>query len=457
MKQLINICVVLIFQANCVAQFGGQQIISTNADLPRSVYAADLDGDGNMDVISASEADDKVAWYKNTNGLGDFGSQIVITENLDAAIDVYAADLDGDGDMDVLSAAKQDDRIVWFENTDGLGSFSSQNIITTLTNGAISVFATDLDGDGDMDVLSASYNDNKIAWYENTDGLGNFGPQQIITNQAMSTRDVYAADLDGDDDMDVLAVSTASDEMLWFENLDGLGSFGAAKVITAIADGVLSVYAADIDGDGDLDVLSASLSDDKIAWYENTDGLGGFGIEKIITTSIGEQNMVYAVDLDNDGDVDVLSSSPGNNVIAWYQNNNGLGDFNAPQIITDNIDGPRSVLASDIDNDGDMDVLSASSSDDKIAWYENFTILGVEETLALNIKVHPNPANTVIFITNTSTYTISSIQIRDVQGKIVKQVNELVSQIYISNVEAGVYFVSIETDKGVITKKVIKE
>ena len=53
------------------------------------------------------------------------------------------------------------------------------HIITTNANGAFSVYATDIDGDGDMDVLSASFKDNKIAWYENTDGLGSFGPQII--------------------------------------------------------------------------------------------------------------------------------------------------------------------------------------------------------------------------------------------------------------------------------------
>ncbi|RLD77354.1 MAG: hypothetical protein DRJ15_13690, partial [Bacteroidetes bacterium] len=91
----------------------------------------------------------------------------IITTNADGAYWVYAADIDEDGDMDVLSASLSDDKIAWHENTDGQGSFSSQQIITTNADGAISVYATDIDGDGDMDVLSASFDDNKIAWYEN--------------------------------------------------------------------------------------------------------------------------------------------------------------------------------------------------------------------------------------------------------------------------------------------------
>ncbi len=80
---------------------------------------------------------------------------------------VHAADLDGDGDPDVLSASEIDAKIAWYENLDGLGTFGPQQVITTQALWATSVYAADLDGDGDPDVLSASYNDNKIAWYEN--------------------------------------------------------------------------------------------------------------------------------------------------------------------------------------------------------------------------------------------------------------------------------------------------
>jgi len=82
-----------------------------------------------------------------------------------AASHRYAVDLDGDGDMDVLSATQYDDKIAWYEN-DGSESFTARTI-TTSADGAYSVYAVDLDGDGDMDVLSASRYDDKIAWYEN--------------------------------------------------------------------------------------------------------------------------------------------------------------------------------------------------------------------------------------------------------------------------------------------------
>ena len=95
--------------------------------------------------------------------MAQFGSQQVITTAADGAYSVFATDLDGDGDQDVLSASYFDDKIAWYENLGG-GAFGSQQVITTAADGAFSVFATDLDGDGDADVLSASFADDKIAW-----------------------------------------------------------------------------------------------------------------------------------------------------------------------------------------------------------------------------------------------------------------------------------------------------
>ena len=106
---------------------------------------------------------------------------------------------------------------------------------------------------------------------------------------------------------------------MWYENTDGLGSFGPPQVISILTDGATSVFAADLDGDGDQDVLSSSDQDDKIAWYEN-DGLGNFGPQLIITTLADEASWVFATDIDGDGDPDVLSSSRADDKIAWYEN-----------------------------------------------------------------------------------------------------------------------------------------
>ena len=460
MKTKLTLLLTFIIFVSTYAQNGFQdQIISTDADHARSVYAADIDGDGDMDALSASRGDDKIAWYENTDGLGNFGPEQIISSEADHANSVYAADIDGDGDMDVLSASRGDDKIAWYENTDGLGSFGPEQIISSDADHALSVYATDIDGDGDMDVLSASENDDKIAWYENTDGLGTFGPEQIITTDADHAISVYAADIDGDGDMDVLSASEDDNKIAWYENTDGLGSFGPEQIITTDADHANSVYAIDIDGDGDMDVLSASREDNKIAWYENTDGLGSFGPEQIISTEAEKARSVYATDLDGDGDMDVLSASEDDDKIAWYENTDGLGSFGPEQIISTDADHARSVYATDIDGDGNMDVLSASRGDDKIAWYKNLGILVVNQNTLLDFSVYPNPTTGILIIKSKT--NIVQIEIHNNLGQLVLSTPIAIgtdqNKIDISNLSQGLYFIKIKDENGNFgSKKVVK-
>ncbi len=119
MKKEWLIIIILLFPFSYLYSqiYFSEQIVINHADVdgPESVYTADLDGDGDMDVLSASSDDDKIAWYENMDGKGTFGPQQVITQSAVSPRSVYAADLDGDGDMDVLSAS-MDDKIAWYEN-----------------------------------------------------------------------------------------------------------------------------------------------------------------------------------------------------------------------------------------------------------------------------------------------------------------------------------------------------
>jgi len=351
--------------------FGPQQIISNNANSAESVLSADLDGDGDNDVLSASSYDGKITWYENTDGQGNFVLYQNISTQAGGAQSVFSADLDGDGDYDVLSASTSSGKIAWYENIDEQGNFGPEQLLSANTQGLRSIFSADLDGDGDRDMLSASYLDKRIAWYENIDGQGNFGVMQTITTDANNASSVFSADLDGDGDYDVLSASEYGDNLVWYENRDGQGTFGPQMTISAEMNHAIDILSIDLDGDGDYDVLAASSEPDKIAWYENTDGQGSFGPQQVITTETDGCHRIYSIDLDGDGDNDVLSASSADDMVAWYENTDGLGSFGPQRIITTDADWACSVHSVDLDGDGDNDVLSASYYDDKIAWYEN--------------------------------------------------------------------------------------
>ena len=332
------------------------------ADRPTSVYAIDVDDDGDIDVLSASYGDDKIAWYENVED--ESFIQHTITTNPYSAYSVFAIDVDGDGDIDVLSACSiwngDDNMIAWYEN-DGNENFT-EHIITTNADGARSVYAIDVDSDGDIDVLSASYYDDKIAWYEN-DGAENF-TTNIITTNADGAVSVFAIDVDSDGDMDVLSASSLDDKIDWYEN-DGDENF-TEHIIDTNAHSARSVYAIDVDDDGDMDVLSASHSgQQEIAWYEN-DGAENF-TEHTIAINANYPNSVYAIDVDIDGDIDVIIGS--SSEVTWFEND---GDENFTEhVITVNAEGSCTIYAIDVDSNGDIDVLSAFYSGDKISWFEN--------------------------------------------------------------------------------------
>ena len=153
----------------------------------RGVLAADLNGDGDADVLAVSHTGNLFKWFENKLhpglNISFTGRDVVNAQTAHDAWSAHAADLDGDGDVDLLLSYGIDESesfVTWYEN-DGTQSFT-ERIVTTLADYAQSVFAIDVDGDGDVDALSASYNDDTVAWYEN-DGSQSF-TEHVITDSA---------------------------------------------------------------------------------------------------------------------------------------------------------------------------------------------------------------------------------------------------------------------------------
>ncbi len=353
--------------------FGGQQLISNLLDNPNFVSAADINNDGTNDVFSVSEYDNKIAWYENTDGQGNFGEQQIIVANaIKKPSSLISADIDNDGDLDIVSSSIEDNKIAWYENTDGQGNFGIQNILSVNAFEASATFTADIDGDGNIDIISSSLADNKISWFKNLDGQGNFSDELIISTESLSVIDIFIADIDNDGDMDVVSASNYFNTIAWYENTDGLGNFGPLQYIDSNAINANSIFATDIDFDGDIDIIAARNDIDSVVWYENTDGQGDFNPAQIISSNADGVMQITVSDIDNDGYNDVISASYFGNTIFWNKND-GQGNFGPDQIISTSITYPRVVYTSDIDNDGDLDVISNSLEDNAtfFIWFEN--------------------------------------------------------------------------------------
>ncbi len=359
-------------------EFAEQFTILASARQTVSVIAADVDGDGDLDVLSASVNNGEIAWYENDGTPFNAGWEVhSITTVADQARRVFVADLDGDGDLDVLSAASQvNSQIVWYENdgTPDTGPWTARTISTTAGQFG-SVVVGDVDGDGDFDAVSAGYSANSIFWYENDGSPLNGGwTERVIATGIDGAWMAVVADVDGDGDLDAVSASWNDDTVAWFEN-DGTPANGGwtTRVITTGADRAFSVAVADLDGDGDQDVVSTSTNDDEVAWFENDGSPSNGGwTTRIIATERDSPTSVVAADIDGDGAVDLAVSSYGDGTISWIRNDGTPSDGGwSLRTISTAAAGATSVFVADMDGDGDGDVLSSSVTDDKVAIYEH--------------------------------------------------------------------------------------
>ena len=134
----------------------------------------------------------------------------------------------------------------------------------------------------------------------------------------------------------------------------------------------------------------------------------------------------------------------------------GLGSFGAIQIIESDTDGSQSIYASDLDGDGDNDVLGTLRIDDKNTWYENLTILSIGgNDLESKISIHPNPMRDILFI--ESDQDIKGFKLYDLLGRLVLEEKEAVTAINLTTIASGVFLLHLETEKGTLPMKLVKE
>jgi len=326
-----------------------ENIISNSVYRTREVNAADMDNDGDLDIIVAVEWGAKISWFRN----GDWQETVISTDNQLGVISVHAADINRDGIMDVISSSNGDgNQVSWYN-----GANNWERTVLLSGPRSYSAYPADMDGDGDMDILNVATTSNTISWFEN----GNNWAEKIITTAISGYAKVSAVDFDYDGDLDVLSTSPDDNSISWYEN----GNNWNETIITSNSQGAQVAIASDIDNDGDVEVISAGHTGNEIALYKKSASWE----KSIITSNAIQAYAVFAGDVDGDGDLDIISASYGDSKIAWYEN----APVNSwkETIIATNATNTSFVTAADMDGDKDLDVISSSFEGNKISWYNN--------------------------------------------------------------------------------------
>ena len=347
-----------------------------------AVQAVDLDRDGDRDVVGASG--DAIILWRNVEGNQTVWKADTVANAFGGARFVDVEDIDGDGDLDLHGAARSIDAIKWWENLNGDATSWKEHVVDDSFDFAIHTFAIDLDRDEDLDILGAALKDDAISWWENTTGDGTSWIKHTLDSTFSGARHVCVTDIDDDGDYDVVGSADLADTIAWWENVGTADSLSWVKhVIDSTFNGINSVHPGDFNRDDYPDLLGIADDADEIAWWQNIPGDTVTWTKIVIDGDFDGAVSGQPVDLDADGDKDVIGAAAFENKVSWWENASGDGLVWKEHSIDSAFDFPSYIVAADMDGDGDKDVLGSNLTTSEllqgeIVWWENEVALPVE-------------------------------------------------------------------------------
>jgi len=447
MKVILIIILFFTFQIGIAQVFNPTPIIIDDDAPGGFLTTGDINNDGYQDIIHVSSQ--RLVWYEN-DAQGNFSDPVVIDTEPGQSFDIKAIDLDQDSNLDILVSSFAHDRLYFYRNLGG-GSFAPRQVLAENLDRIRSSKSADLNGDGFLDLVIGITNSVGLYWMEHLDGLGNFAPPTPISTTLAQARNQQIGDINGNGFLDVLSNSGGSTLLSWFEN-DGQGDFPTQHIVENSGFYHKQLFLKDIDGNGNLDIVC--ISDDGVFWYENLDGFGNFSSKHIIhstTDSAIQYSQLAVFDIDNNGTMDVVYLSSINDGVN-YQLNDGSGNFSNPYYV----DPPTGITSGgnfplDIDSDGDKDLINIAAINGNpslriLWWYENQTILNVQDYALKGLTITPNPVAGVLSIKSKT--PLKSVSFYQSQGKTLKTVTSSFESIDVTFLTPGIYFVWIEGQEG---------
>ncbi len=344
-------------------------------ELPLSVTAADMDGDGDPDLLVANRSTQTVSVLTNDGNAGYAISSFASVTG--GPIDVRTLDLDADGDLDA-AVSMGDTMDIGLLINDGTGVLTQDATTVALEESPFGIDSADLDNDGDLDIASTVFFADKVATLINDQNGGL--TVDSVKEVGVAPRVVKAADLDGDDVLDIV-VSNTDDKTISL--LYGLQEGGYEDAVTVSGSALpIGVDVADLNDDGrnDIVVTSGLPNALTVQFITNVSVFLNEG-DRVFATGrdyfVGAfAQSVAAEDLDGDGDIDLAVACGGDLFVAADRGrlsllfNRGDGTFGQSVDYLAGLE-PIMVIAEDLNGDGAADLVCVNSGSNDISVFLN--------------------------------------------------------------------------------------
>lgn len=334
------------------------------------IAAVDIDKDGDIDLLGVSEFSGVVSLWLNQGGTPVTWVEQVMDNTLSRPQAVHPADVDGDGNIDVVGNFLEPlNEVVWWRNDGGDPITWSRSTVDTGWTTAYEIYADDLDGDDDPDIMSTSWDLRDVAWWRNDGGNPVAWTKQTVAASFNGAHSVRCGDLDGDGDKDLVAVAALRNQVAWWRNDGGDPITWVKTVIRNDFIGGRSVRVADIDGDGDMDIAGTSWTS-HLCWWRNDGGDPVVWTEQVVEATFNGGHSVEVADVNGDGLPDLLGAAVVDNDVYWYENGGEDSIVWTPHLVDGGVSGAVNVRAADVDGDGAHDIFASAYTSGKFLWWE---------------------------------------------------------------------------------------
>ncbi len=340
--------------------------------LAAGIDVGDLDLDGFVDVVGGSGANsgNTVIWNKNLGTAPLTWETFVIDNNINGVLSTQIADLNGDGHPDIIAAAWESAQIAAYYSSGTNPLTWQKQIIETGFLLAHEVYADDLNNDGNIDLIAAAAVSNEISVWLNQGGNPIVWQKTVLSQNYAGARSVFSADLNNDGVKEVVGAGFDNNKISYWKQID-FEPYWEEVVVTDDFIGAHRVRTYDIDNDGHLDILGEAYTSGKVAWWKNL-GTEPLTFQKYTIDDDFELSQdVIAADFNADNLLEVVSTSENTATMAiYYQTPTNPGLW-TKEIISNTYTNPWRLETCDLDADQDIDIISGAYQSGTIDYWEN--------------------------------------------------------------------------------------